>query len=79
MKSANAELRRRKLPEDHAVEGTSTMVIGQEKNQRKRKFIESICIKSKSLKLCNVGGSVHVADIWDPSLPIIAKNLKDLD
>ncbi len=56
-----------------------TTVITQEKNMRKRKFIESLCIKSKAPKLCSVGGSVVVSDIWDPSLPHIARSLKDLD
>ncbi len=77
--AANELLRLQNLPEDHEVEGMSTSVICQERNMRKRKFIESVVIKSKASKLCNVGGSVGVSGVWDPSLPMVAKRLKDMD
>ncbi len=75
----NEKLRKRNLPQTHRIDHLSPNLISQEKNFRKRKFIESICIKSKSHHLCNMGGSVAVSDIWDPSLPKIAKLLKALD
>ncbi len=37
------------------------------------------CIKAKSAKLCNVGGSMAVSEIWDPSLAMVARSLKNLD
>ncbi len=77
--AANELLRLQHLPEDHEVDGLSTTVICQEKNLRKRKFIESVVIKAKAPKLCNLGGSVTVYGVWDPSLPMVAKKLRDLD
>ncbi len=67
------------LPQDHCINYLSTNVISHEKNNRKRKFIESVCIKSKSAKLCNVGGSTAVSEIWDLSLAMVARLLKNLD
>ncbi len=63
----------------HEIDGLSTFIISQERNARKRRLMESICIKSKAAKLCNIGGSVSVSDIWDPSLPKIARLLRNLD
>ncbi len=77
--AANELLRLQHLPEDHEVDGMSTTVICQERNLRKRKFIESVVIKSKAPKLCNLGGSVGVSGVLDPSLPMVAKRLKDID
>ncbi len=77
--SENEELRKKHLPQHHKIDPVVTSLITQEKNGRKRKFIESLYIKSKAANLCNVGGSVVISDIWDPSLPNIAKSLKILD
>ncbi len=79
IRTENEELRKRHLPQHHKIDPVVTSLISQEKNGRKRKFIESLYIKSKATNLCNVGGSVVISDIWDPSLPNIAKSLKILD
>ncbi len=77
--SENEQLAIENLPEMHRINELSANVISQEKNYRKRRFMESVCIKSKSAKLSNTGGLVGVSDVWDLSLPHIAKTLKDLD
>ncbi len=64
---------------DHEIVGESTMVISQEKNLRKRKFMESVCIKAKAQRLCNTGGSVLVSDVWNVGLPAVTRDLSDLD
>ncbi len=77
--SENEQLSLENLLETHRINELSTNLILQEKNYWKCTFMESVCIKSKSVKLSNLGGSVGVSDVWDPSLPYIAKTLKDLD
>ncbi len=64
----NEQLAIENFPEMHRINELSANVISQEKNYHKCRFMESVCIKSKSAKLSNVGGSVGVSDIWDLSL-----------
>ncbi len=79
IKSENEILQQANEPETHQIDELSPAIISQEKNFRKRRFIESVCIKSRARDLCNVGGSVAVSDIWDPSLPKVARTLPMLD
>ncbi len=67
-------------PEDnHEVLPESTIVISQERNTRKRKFIESICILSKAPRVCNLGPSAEVSHMWNPNLTCVARALPALD
>ncbi len=60
--------------DDHGIETKATLVLSQEKNRRKRRFMESISIKAKALRLCNTGPSAYVSDVWNPALPRIAES-----
>ncbi len=64
---------------DHSVLKKSMLVLGQEKNMRKQKFMESICIMAKAPRLCNLGPSVQVSDVWNPNLSAVARTLPDMD
>ncbi len=64
---------------DHSVLEDSTVVIAHERNTRKRKFIESACIMSKAPRLCNLGPSMEVSDVWGPNLCHVARALPNLD
>ncbi len=64
---------------DHSVLKKSTLVLGQEKNMRKQKFMESICIMAKAPRLYNLGLSVQVSDVWNPNLSAVARTLPDMD
>ncbi len=63
----------------HEILGESTMLISQEKNLRKWKFMESIGIKAKAQRLCNTGGSMQVSGVWNVGLPAVTRDLSDLD
>ncbi len=64
---------------DHQIQEDSATVITQERNLRKRRFIESACIKAKAAQLCNNGPSVYVSDVWNPTLSRLARSLSALD
>ncbi len=63
----------------HKINPESATLITQERNIRKRKFIESACIKARRASLCNTGPSLAISDVWDPSLPKIAKRIEKLE
>ncbi len=63
----------------HKINPQSAILITQERNTRKRKFIESVCIKARRASLCNTGPSFAILDIWDSSLPKIAKRMEKLE
>ncbi len=65
--------------EDHSSLHASTLIIAQERNQRKWKFMESVCIMAKAPHLCNLEPSVKVSDQWNPNLMLIAQALLALD
>ncbi len=77
------ELEDKNLPHgmdpDHSVLKESAIVIAQGKNNRKRKFIESVCIIAKAPRLCNFGPSVEVSEVWNPNLATVARALPSLD
>ncbi len=64
--------------EAHAIDKKSATVITQERNPRKRRFIESACIKAKRRALCNTGPSLAVSDTWDSSLSHVARKLDQI-
>ncbi len=58
----------------HGIEPREMLVLMQEKNRRKRQFMESISIKAKAPRLCNTGPSAYISDVWDSALPRIAES-----
>ncbi len=56
-----------------------TLVLASERNSLKRIIIESICIQTKSAKLCNSGVSVEIPDVWDGCREAIGKELVCMD
>ncbi len=60
--------------ERHGVDPRETLVLTQERNRRKRRFMESIVIKAKRTRLCNTGPSAYVSDVWDSALPRVAES-----
>ncbi len=81
LQSSNSaiSLHTRTAGDNHVITENMTTVIAQERNPRKRKFMESAVIKSKAARLCNTGPSVYVSDIWSPSLASLARSLAMLD
>ncbi len=64
---------------DHSVVKKSTLVLGEEKNTCKRKFVESVCIVAKAPRVCNLGPSVQVSEIWNTNLAAVAHALPNFD
>ncbi len=61
--------------EDHSIDVDTTVILAQERNQRKRRFVESVCIQAKSARVCNTGPSSYVSDVWKPALTCVAKSM----
>ncbi len=64
---------------EHEVKKDATVVLTQERNARKRRFIESAGIRAKQPKLCNTGTSVTVSDTWAPNIAHLPRSLPGLD
>ncbi len=64
---------------EHAIRKESTVVLAQERNARKRRFIESVCIRAKQPCLCNTGTSVTISDMWKTNVVHVTKCLSSLD
>ncbi len=72
-------LHMREAEGDHQFLENATSIISQERNLRKRRFIESTVIKAKAARLCNTGPSVFISDVWNPAIARVAKELSALD
>ncbi len=60
----------------HKPDLNGTTILACEQNTRKRKLVESLCIKFKSARLCNSGVSLELSSTWDVCLPALQEQLK---
>ncbi len=63
----------------HKPDLNNTTVLARESNTRKRKLVESMCIKFKPAPLCNAGVSLEMSGAWDLCTPALKKQLTDVD
>ncbi len=49
----------------HKLVPKDTIVLATEGNLNKRRLIESICIHSRSARICNIGQSIEYSPVWD--------------
>ncbi len=61
---------------DHGPALDKTVILVRESNTRKRKLMESICIKHKDAHLCNAGVSLELPGCWDVCIPGLKEQLK---
>ncbi len=59
----------------HSEAMHNTVVLARERNNQKRKIIESLCIESKRPKLCNTGLSTEIPAIWKLCAECVEKEL----
>ncbi len=59
------------LNTDHRPSLKQTVILAKERNSRKRKIIESLCIENKRTALCNTGVSVDIPVIWQLCAPLV--------
>ncbi len=63
----------------HKADLEKTTILAQEGNTRKRKLMESMCIKYKEVHLCNAGVSLEMPGSWDVCIPALKEQLLQLD
>ncbi len=62
---------------DHTAAMHNTVIFAREKNNLKRKIIESLVIENKSAKICNYGPSIEIPLIWKLCEPCITRQLAE--
>ncbi len=60
----------------HKIYKHHTMVLGQEKQPLKRKIMETLCIRTNSADLCNLGTSIDLELAWDMCLQRVRAELE---
>ncbi len=77
--SSNSSLSAHLLNTGHKPTLKDTQILFREKNEHKRKLIESLCIEHKKSKLCNTGVSLDLPVIWNLCAAELASQLKHTD
>ncbi len=65
--------------EDHVPALKKTIILAREGNTRKRKLMESLCIKYKQAPLCTAGVSLELPGSWDVCIPALKEQLAQND